>query len=556
MGKQTLNQRYCYKINSDYIKRNKGDVKITNIRSAIKNRLIVGIGDSTGTRMIREIIKSPYNEEYIDNIKYKIKQINKSLRNGDGDKRNLKKVMKKLNDELLTASLQDCICNVVFDNNKDYEKYSQDGFRLNGKKYTLLLGTPGGIKLNTVLFVREDVYEEISRRIDNGADFSIPMLPSKLMAYKALTFSSSVPVTFTPNILVVEDVEVAFNDTVTYIKFPDDKIAPTVELIEDYEVVNNACDGCGLIMPHLMEVWGKQDLGLGYMPSGVVVRNSWIKGVLTAFDFRAYAEYRDDMRGKKVKDVWGREWDINDVDIIMNRSMFKLSKHYKSLEHYLENCKENGYGFSITKFVHEHIDNERMLNYQYIQCLDLSDEDIDALLKGDIDCINDITGNDYKKTILYGKGKDLTEKNVWFSKTTDDVHIKALMVNPYAINDDFVKDKIRRSISKRIDLLKTGKITVRGNYEVAIGEPIIQLESVFGLEPKGLLKRGEFYIEYWRRLGSEKVGSFRSPMSCKENAVVMNVCNKEEAIRWYGHLNNMIVFNAFDCTMAKMNGED
>ena len=96
LGKQTLNQRYCYKINSDYIKRNKGDVKITNIRSAIKNRLIVGIGDSTGTRMIREIIKSPYNEEYIDNIKYKIKQINKSLRNGDGDKKNLKKVIKPL----------------------------------------------------------------------------------------------------------------------------------------------------------------------------------------------------------------------------------------------------------------------------------------------------------------------------------------------------------------------------------------------------------------------------------------------------------------------------
>lgn len=556
MGKQTLAQRYCYKINSDYIKRNKGDVKITNIRSAIKNRLIVGIGDSTGTRMIREIIKSPYNEEYIDNIKYKIKQINKSLRNGDGDKKNLKKVIKKLNDELLTASLQDCICNVVFDNNKDYEKYSQDGFRLNGKKYILLLGTPGGIKLNTVLFVREDVYEEISRRIDNGADFSIAMLPSKLMAYKALTFSSSVPVTFTPNILVVEDVEVAFNDTVIYIKFPDDKIAPTVETLEDYEVVNNACDGCGLIMPHLMEVWGKQDLGLDYTPSGVVVRNSWIKGVLTSFDFRAYVNYRDDMRGKKVKDVWGKEWDINDVDIIMNRSMFKLSKHYKSMEHYLENCKENGYGFSITKFVHKHIDNERMLNYQYIQCLDLSDEDIDTLLKGDIDCINDITGNDYKKTILYGKGKDLTEKNVWFSKTTDDVHIKALMINPYAINDEFVKDKIRRSISKRIDLLKTGKINVKGNYQIAIGEPIIQLESAFGLEPKGILKANEFYIEYWRSKGVDRVGAFRSPMSCKQNAKVMNVSHKEEAIRWYGEINNMIIFNAFDTTMSAMNGED
>ena len=556
LGKQTLNQRYCYKINSDFIKRNKDDVKITDIRGAIKNRLIVGIGDSTGTRMIREILGSKYSEEYIDNIKVQIKFKTRLFRKDDANKTALKKDIKRLNDELLRASLQDCLCNVVFKSDKDYDRYSTNGFKLNGKRYVLLLGTPGGIKLNTVLFVREDVHEEISRRINNGADFSIPMLPSKLMAYKALTFSSSVPVTFTPNILVVEDVEVAFNDTVTYIKFPDDKIAPTVELIEDYEVVNNACDGCGLIMPHLMEVWGKQDLGLSYTPSGVVVRNSWMKGVLTAFDFRAYAEYRDDMRGKRVKDVWGKEWDLKDVDIIMNRSMFKLSKHYKSLEHYLENCKENGYGFSVTKFVHNHIENERMLNYQYIQCLDLSDADINNLLENDIKNIKEIIGDNYVKTILFGKGKDLTEKNVWFGGTKDDVHIKALMINPKAIEDDFVKDKVKRAIQKRVDLLKTGKINVRGNYQIAIGEPIIQLESAFGLEPKGILKSKEFYIEYWRSRGVERVGAFRSPMSCKQNAKVMNVSNKEESVRWYSGISNMIIFNAWDTTMSAMNGED
>ena len=556
MGKQTLNQRYCYKINSDYIRRNKDDVKITDIRGAIKNRLIVGIGDSTGTRMIRDILGSKYSEEYIDGIKEQIKIKNRLFRKEGSNKTALKKDIKKLNNELLVASLQDCICNVVFKNNKDYDKYSVDGFKLNGKQYVLLLGTPGGIKTNTVMFVREDVYDEINRRINNGADFSIAMLPSKLMAYKALTFSSSVPVTFTPNILVVEDVEVAFNDTVTYIKFPDDKIAPTVENLEDYEVVNNACDGCGLIMPHLMEVWGKEDLGLDYVPSGVVVRNSWIKGVLTAFDFRAYAEYRDDMRGKKITDVWGKEWDINDVDIIMNRSMFKLSKHYNSMEHYLENCKANGYGFSVTKFVHNHIENERMLNYQYIQCLDLDDADIRNLLANDIKNIKEIIGDNYVKTILFGKGKNLTEKNVWFGGTKDDVHIKALMINPNVIDDDFVKDKVKRAIQKRVDLLKTGKITARGNYEIAIGEPIIQLESAFGLEPKGLLKSKEFYIEYWRNRGVDRVGAFRSPMSCKQNAKVMNVSHKEEAIRWYGGINNMIIFNAFDTTMSAMNGED
>ena len=80
MGKQTLNQRYCYKINSDYIRRNKDDVKITDIRGAIKNRLIVGIGDSTGTRMIRDILGSKYSEEYIDDVKEQIKIKNRLFR--------------------------------------------------------------------------------------------------------------------------------------------------------------------------------------------------------------------------------------------------------------------------------------------------------------------------------------------------------------------------------------------------------------------------------------------------------------------------------------------
>ena len=151
MNKQSLSQRYCYKINSDFIKRNKDNVKITNIREAIKNRLIVGIGDSTGTRMIRDIINSPYNEEYILDIKQQIKFKTKLLRKGEGSKTILKNEIKKLNEQLLVASLQDCLCNVVFKSDKDYDRYSKKGFTLNGNKYTLLLGTAGGIKLNTVL---------------------------------------------------------------------------------------------------------------------------------------------------------------------------------------------------------------------------------------------------------------------------------------------------------------------------------------------------------------------------------------------------------------------
>ena len=325
MGKNILNQRYCYKINSDYIRRNKGNIKINNIRTGIKNRFIVGIGDSDSTRNIRDIVDSEFNEEYINKIREEIKQIRKNLDVSE-DKNKLKLRLKELNNNLLEASLQDKICNVVFKTDADYNKYSVEGFILNDKRYKPILGTPGGIKCNSVVFVEESVNEELEKRINNGADFTIPTIPSKLMAYKALTFSSSTSVTNTPNILVVEDVETKFKDNVIHIKFDDDKDQPTVENIDNYNVVNNACDGCGLISPELAERWGN-DLKLNYTPTSFVIRNAWLKGVVTAFDFKEYANSREDMREKKVIDVWGKEWDLKDVDMIINRSMLKLSKH-------------------------------------------------------------------------------------------------------------------------------------------------------------------------------------------------------------------------------------
>lgn len=553
MSKSVLNQRYCYKINSDYIRRNKGNVEIKNIRKAIKNRFIVGMGDSGSTRNIRDIISSKYDEEYIDNIKKEIRSIKKVIMMAT-NKDELRNKLKELNNELLKATLQDKVCNVVFKTDNDYNKYSKEGFKLNGNKFELLLGTPGGIKNNSVIFVEESVNRELEKRINNGADLSIPTMPSKLMAYKALSFSASTPVTYTPNILVVKDVETSFHDRVIHIDFEDDKDAPTIREIDNYKVINNACDGCGLIMPYLAAQWGL-DLRLTYTPTAFVIRNSWLKGVVTSFDFKEYIKSRDDMRGRLVTDVWGKEWDIKDVDMIINESMLKLSKHYKSLEHYLEQCKINNHGFSVTKYVHDEIDNERMLNYQYIQCLNLSDDDIDNLLKKDITEIKEVMGDNYIKSILYGRGKDLNDRNVWCDDP-ENKHINALMINKECINDSYIRDRIRRSIQKRVDMLKTGKISVNGNYQIAIGEPIIQLEGMFGLKPKGLLHSGEFFIEYWRKIGADKVAAFRSPMSCKQNAKVMNICNRDEVIKWYGNLKNIIVFNAWDTTMSAMNGED
>ena len=62
-----------------------------------------------------------------------------------------------------------------------------------------------------------------------------------------------------------------------------------------------------------------------------------MKGVLTSFDFKTYVQYRDDMRGKKIKDVWGKEWDINDVRSELKKKYGLNNTNTEIVIGYLEN---------------------------------------------------------------------------------------------------------------------------------------------------------------------------------------------------------------------------
>ena len=557
MSKQILNQRYCYRLNSNFIARSKGKVKTPSINTAIKQRYIVGIGDSNGTRICRKLLNNKCDEDYINNLKNElyiyqkeyIKNPNKELK---------KNIYNKLK-EIKESSLQDYICNVEFNSKKHYREYSKNGFYLNGKKYDILLGTPGGIKKSIAMFVRSDIIDELEVILNNGAKFDIEglkVLPNKIMGYKSLTFSSSTPVKWTDRILVVKDVETLIHKDVIEVRYGDEEgEEPYTRFVKDKEILINACDGCGLIRPSLAKEWAYEYLQEDYVPTSMCIRCAWTKGIVTKFDFEDYCV--NELNTIYVTDVWGNKHDIRNVDLVLNESMLKLNTpYYDSIEDYIFNCKKNYYEMSITKYSPKKLDNERTLNYQYIQCLDLKESDLDELLENNISEIKDVLGMNPTKTILFGKGKELNDKNVWFSKDSNDNHIKALMINKKCIEDDFVTTKVKRAIKKKINQLKTGKIKVNGNYQIAIGEPIVQLQHMCGKEVNGLLNEDEFYIKYWQEKGVKRVAGFRSPMSCKENAKVMKVANNKKINKYYGDLYGVIIFNAKDTSMMAFNGED
>lgn len=177
------------------------------------------------------------------------------------------------------------------------------------------------------------------------------------------------------------------------------------------------------MLPSLAERWS-QELELGYTSCGFNTRMSFSKGMVYAFDFITFA--RDVAENYIVKDAWGNDTDIREVELILTTSMLKLWDAYKSCEDYLENCAANGYTFNITKCCPQRLEDERSLNYQFIQSYDLDDDDIEELISPTVQEIKEVLGGDWRKTVLYLAGAGLDERK---AAHLEDNVAKALMAD-------------------------------------------------------------------------------------------------------------------------------
>ena len=120
-----------------------------------------------------------------ENKAREIKQEIKRLRKEANSVQN-RRAVKQLYAQLDSIQFKpDYMC-LIIDKEKDYYRACK-GFSINGINYKRLLGTNGGIKNSTIVFVSERHADELRRRIDNGRNMEKPLVPAKLEAYKALT---------------------------------------------------------------------------------------------------------------------------------------------------------------------------------------------------------------------------------------------------------------------------------------------------------------------------------------------------------------------------------
>lgn len=544
-------QRLIYKLNSKQLKKANWNLSLP-LKTAMKEcpDCIVALSESQCLRFIDEI-------NGVDDINAAVRGIQKKIRATKKlpKSRETKTLIGKYYDYLYELQFQrDYLC-VVMNSNADYDRANQgfsidygDGCKI---RYRRFLGTNGGIKCSTIVYVNEELYPELKKRLDNGRDMAKELVPAKLEAYQALICSGSTPIPEPKGFIVVNDCITHFKENVILI---NDEVGdePALTYEEDYEFEHNDSDGYGLMLPSYSRRVNNYLTGIDEPLSGMNTRYAWNKGMLYTFDFIDFAEKISGTY--EIVDAWGTPRDVRDAEVILTVSMLKLWNSYSSWEDYYRNCQENHYQFSTPKTTPEKLESVRDTNYQFLQSYDFTDDELQELCQPTIDEIKDVLGMDYRKTLTFLSGFGLNEDNAFTENT--EVYVKALMADERMINDPFIRKKVWNMIKKRIESGAKGSVRVDANFAMIAGDPYALAQSMFGMEVTGLLNAGEVYHKYWIDKGADEIACFRAPMTCHPNIRKMKLCKSEEAAYWYQYITTALIYNAWDSACEAMNGAD
>lgn len=523
-----------------------------NLRDVVYNpEVVISVGHSQLIQWLEDLTGK-------SNVHLEIKQKQREIKGRKqlGNTKENKKIIRELYNELNELQFEPNLVSVQFDKKSHFYRCCQS-LVINNKSFRRLYGTPGGLKMSTVLFLNEELYDQIIERLNNGRrhtkikdgqEVDVELSVSKLEAYYALTSSSSNAVSW-PNMIIVKGTTTRFKSDVIEVGDEAGSNDPFVRPVKDKDIEIEINDGCGIMTPEYSKKITLESIGEDDIASGVCARCAFFKGMLFTMDFKDFAQ--NVAHKTTVIDAWGHERDVMDVDVIATTSQLKLWDSYSCYEDYRDNCLKYGYEFRLTK-VSEALDESRNINYQYSQSYYLTDEDIAELISPTVEEIMDIISLDPRKSIVYLAGSGLEDKNVM---KADDV-ARALMINRELINDPYVRSRIEKMIQKKIRLAKISTIDVDGNFALISGDPYAMCEDIFGLEVKGLLQAGEIYHKFWQDKGVKEVVCLRAPMCAHFNIVKQNIQYSEIADYWFRYIKDCMILNSWDTLRIAESGCD
>ena len=537
------NLYYVYKIPSNKIK----NLETYSFKDASRDGCVVSIGDNLVFAKIREYYGETGDHITLYNKVQDIRKEMKAIKKMPTSQENIDKI-KGLQNQLDNMLFIDDIVNIKVMTKKEYREIARTGFNLNGKHYVRFMVGSGQMRRNTVSFINEELYDYMQEHLMCGLDKKIRNINlAKLSAYFALSFSSVLWVR-EPRVCVIKDFNtIVPNQKLNFIYKDEDGNNQVKEIYKDLKL--NSCDGQGLISPDMAFNWA-EDMHLDYVPCSFVVRTAFVKGNLVTFDFKEYARENGITT---IKDRYGTEYNINDIDVLLSESQFKMAKYYSSWEGYLSYHHSYHLKWGVARYNKQYDDEYVLTNYQYIQVLDLDRDDIKGLVSYTTDWFKNICSGNKLYSLAYNIGIKNPEDNLDdIINSCGSAFTKAIVKNSNMLQDGYVQRKIYNSIKESIRQAKLGRIWVKGNYQFMISDPIAQVRSALGLEVKGALQANEIYSNFWNERDYDgEICLMRSPLTHYSEINVERTANTDEMKKWYRYIYSGIIYSIYDIATVK-----
>lgn len=383
------------------------------------------------------------------------------------------------------------------------------GYVYNGHKYVYFASSAGQIRTKKAVFVREDYLNSCWNKITCGLSVDEVnakggMNLNKYNAYLALCNSATEEWEGfdIDRCIVVDDFE---TNVVTEVDYVDDR---------DYSITRQTMpvtiphtDGAGMIDPELSN-------------KNFMIRLPWTKGLLGVFPFKQFIKEKG--CSSKVKDIWGKEWDIfeDNIQIIFTKSQVKMSAYYDSWDDYKQRFKKYHCSAGVCNVEESHFKRSH-LNYQMLQSfISYEDTELKKMCADSVKFISGICTDKSTQLEVFG-----IEEGKSFKKYSG--MQKCLLEYNGLLKDSFFREQLKEFRKKLIKDLYSAKFRVHGYYTFLLPDFYAFSEWLFmgAKVPTGLLADGEVHCRL-HEFGKE-VDCLRSPHLYFEHAIRQNVTNPE-----------------------------
>lgn len=407
--------------------------------------------------------------------------------------------------------------------------------------YKMLYRSTGKAKKGSCMFIIDGLYKKAKNFLYMGIELpDVNPMIVEISAYAPLISSGIVGrVKINPkNILILKDVDRFFNTNVISVETDKNKHC-YAKHIDDYKLKNTLFDGQALIDSSIFPDWGN-----GY----ILLRHHFCK--MAAFNtniqkfFRDY--FGDGYYTATVKDMFGNEHYVKDIELITTDNAMKWCKFDISYDYWCKWVYDNGCQFGIVKTAHESkLGNVQKMSYQMVNSLD--EKIMPEVVKESVEYVEKLK-TDHEFFMEY------LEKNKNFSNDFE-VLIALCKHNSEFCRSSYFRSRKKKIIESHVLNLKSGKIIQNAENLTVVGSPYAMLLYAATGNENSVDNDNSFCIEdgtiqcYAERFrNGEYLAFFRSPFNSKNNLLYLHNVHNDIFYKYFNFGKQVIAIN--------MNGTD